>query len=83
MSGLAVAWHFLNKKYNAVTDDYGCHGIEKSMGSFWDAVTFLQTLAKLLDELRNVGVIIDDDTVVHNILTEFSQDLKSSSGQSQ
>lgn len=65
------------------TDDCGCHGIEKSMGFFWDVVTFLQTLAKLLDELRNVGVIIDDDTVVHNILTEFSQDLKSLSRQSQ
>ena len=43
----------------------------------------MQTLAELLDELRNAGAIIDNDTAVHNILTEFSQDLQSSSGQSQ
>jgi len=46
---------------------------------FWST----RVMYELLDELRNVGVIIDNDTAVHNILTEFSQDLKSSSGQSQ
>lgn len=37
-----------------------------------DVATFMQTIVELLNyELRNVGVIIDNDTAVHKILTEL------------
>ena len=36
-----------------------------------DVATFMQIIFELLNELRNVGVIIDNDTAVHKILTEL------------
>lgn len=36
-----------------------------------DVATFIQTIVELSNELRNPGVIIDNDTFVHKILTEL------------
>ena len=71
----AVAWRFLNEKYNThtIADAMTLRNqwASFSMTDKMDVVTFMQSIAELLNELRNVGVIIDNDTAVHKILTEL------------
>jgi hypothetical protein len=38
-----------------------------------DVGTFMQIVSETLNDLRSVGVIVDNDTAVHKILTELPQ----------
>jgi hypothetical protein len=73
----AIIWTFLNAKYNT-------HTIADAMAlrNKWAALrmtdnidvgTFMHIVSETLNDLRSIGVIVDNDTAVHKILTELPQ----------
>jgi hypothetical protein len=72
----AVAWRFLNGKYNTHTivdamtlrNQWTSFRMTDKMG----VATFMQTIDELLNEFKNVGVVINNDTAVHKILSLYS-----------
>jgi hypothetical protein len=71
----AAIWRFLNVKYNthtiadamALRNRWAALRMTDSM----DVSSFMQIVQEIISDLRNAGVIIDNDTAVHKILTEL------------
>jgi hypothetical protein len=77
LKDLVEIWRLVNDKYhthtiaNAMALRYKWTAVRMTAGM--DVSTFMQTVGKILSDLRYAGVIIDNDTVVYKILTELPQ----------
>jgi hypothetical protein len=73
----AEIWRLLNDKYHihTIADAMALRNkwTTARMTAGMDVSTFMQTVGEILSDLRHAGVVIDNDTVVHKILTELPQ----------
>jgi hypothetical protein len=76
----AAIWKFLNDKYNTFTIADAMALRNKwtalKMTDNMDVSSFMQAISETLNDLKNAGVEIDNDTTVHKILTELPQKLE-------
>jgi transposase InsO family protein len=73
----AEAWKLLCEKYqtHTIADAMALRNkwTALRMSDGMDVASFMQAVSEIISDLRNVGVIIDNDTAVHKILTELPQ----------
>jgi hypothetical protein len=71
------AWRLLCEKYqtHTIADAMALRNkwAALRMTDGMDVASFMQAVSEIISDLRNVGVIIDNDTAVHKILTELPE----------